>query len=455
MAQAPAPTVYVLVPTMYQPAAAAPSPSAPMAPPRHPPPPPPDASELAPTLDDFTAPEVERLPEEVQAEVEAVRRRLRAGRQQGVWLRGAIVGVAVLAAASWAIHYGATVLSYAQLDSDIQLRRETDDPERLILVYRPTCTGMIGFSRVGAERETEVLDHVLSDAVGKKQQFQWRISGLKTGEVIKVTGMGFLRLATSELAVPDPSAPPRLGDGILVGDVVNGVSHQPIGGATVRVAGTKLTGRTDVQGRFRIEGAPTGPQRADVSANGFSTEGVKCVLDTSADHPIHATLNPGIEKGPVRIVLHWEKESKDLDAHLEGPLRDKTRFYVYYHQQGDLKGGEFARLESDVRDGRGPETITMLGVVPGTYRYYVHDYSNRDDPKSTSLSRSGAVVEVQHGGQTYRFQPVLGSQANIWDVCTIEVTPEGATVHRVDQYRGVKFSNLGLYEKGPQDDGGK
>ena len=158
-------------------------------------------------------------------------------------------------------------------------------------------------------------------------------------------------------------------------------------------------------------------------------------------------INPGMEKGQIRAVLTWGKEAKDLDAHLEGPLPDAKRFHVYYHEQGDLKSKEFVRLDVDDQDGGGPETVTVLCVLPGVYRYFVHDYTNRDHPAAHDIARAQAEVRLYQGGQTYRFRAGHATAGNLWDVCTIEVTPQGAVVKKVDQYQGVKASALNLYAK--------
>jgi hypothetical protein len=105
-------------------------------------------------------------------------------------------------------------------------------------------------------------------------------------------------------------------------------------------------------------------------------------------------------------------------------------------------------LDVDDRNGEGPETITVLGVLPGTYRYYVHDYSNRDNAETTALARSDAEVKVYHGGQTYRFRAGHDMVGNIWNVCTLEVTKTGAAlVEKVNTFEARKSESLGLYEK--------
>jgi hypothetical protein len=131
----------------------------------------------------------------------------------------------------------------------------------------------------------------------------------------------------------------------------------------------------------------------------------------------------------------------DLDAHLEGPLPDERRFHVYFGDKGDLKSREFVNLDVDDLDGYGPETITVLGVLPGTYHYFVHDFSNLDDIRSSALARSGAELKVYQGGQAYRFAVDGSSVGTLWHVCDIEVWQDRqATVKKIDKYRYVPIT---------------
>ena len=195
--------------------------------------------------------------------------------------------------------------------------------------------------------------------------------------------------------------------------------------------------RTGPDGRFRLGQAPAGPVPFEVSAEGFSTEQLEedLVLVSGKETSLRLVLNPGMKSGQIRIVLTWGLEPADLDAHLEGPLPDGKRFHIFFQQKGDLKSREFVNLDVDAKDGKGPETITVLGVSPGSYHYFVHDYTNRDVHRSTALARSGAEVRVYHGGQTYRFRANNESAGTIWNVCDIDVTPSGAAVvKKLDKY---------------------
>lgn len=415
-------------------------------------------------------PSMEGLSSEARSQVEALQGRVRRGRRRSVLLGWGAAAAVALGLLCWAAYYNNATLSYAQVDN-LQIARDSVDPDRLALTYEPLSDGRIAFRRTSGDRSTELLDEVTPEQAGKQQKFQWRVTGLKTGDPIEVTYLDGLSLKTVTLTVPEfvkrtsatgsmvaadsaaPDTTPVIGSGeaAVTGRVVNATDNQPIAGAQVRVVAQSLDTRTDADGYFRILGVPGGPQKLAVAADGFSAETLERVLVAGRENSLRVALNPGMDKGQIRLVLTWDQEPKDLDAHLEGPLPGDERFHVYYHQPGDLKSREFVRLDVDNRSGGGPETVTVLGVLPGVYRYFVHDYSNRNDPESTALARSGAEVRLYQGGQTYRFRVDGDAQGNIWDVCSIEVTADGeAIVRRVDGYAGMQLAALGLYDKRTQ-----
>jgi uncharacterized protein YfaP (DUF2135 family) len=341
-------------------------------------------------------------------------------------------------------YYLASVYQYAELDAPPQVDRDPYDPDRLTLIYHPTTGGNVGFRRAHADRETELLDRVVSASVGKEQKFEWRVSGLEPGETIRVTYRRGLAVKHYPLQVPEP---PRV-RATLSGQIVNAVNNQPVPQAEVRIVGKELSVKTDAEGWFRLEGAPSGTLPIEVACPGFTAERFDWELEAGREGAIRVVLSPGLEQGQIRVVLAWDEEPADLDAHLKGPLPEGEEFHVYFHQKGDLKSRQFVRLDVDDRDGQGPETITVLGVLPGEYRYFVHDYTHRDDPQSADLAQSGAEVKVYQGGQTYRFRAGHDQTGNLWNVCTIEVLPDGtAVVRKTDAFQQTQSKALGLYEK--------
>jgi len=365
--------------------------------------------------------------------------RARAGRRRGRWLAAAVAAALLVSLIAGIRHYASSVLSYAKLDPAIRIERDGNDPDRLTLLYRPLSRGTVGFRRRDAGRETELLDRVHPDPENPEQKFQWRFSGVKTGDELKVTFRDGWSLATAVLSVPEAPPVPPLGDAVLTGEVVNATNNRPVAGVDVKIVGTRLKTRTGEDGRFRLEEAPSGPVAVEVSAPNFSTDQLERELVSGKETPVRVALSPGMKAGQIRLVLTWNDAPEDLDAHLEGPLPEGKRFHVYFHEKGDLKSREFVNLDVDDRDGNGPETITVLGVLPGTYHYFVHDYTHRDTQGNGALSRSGAEVKLYQRGQTYRFRANNESIGTVWRVCNIEVTEAGARIKKIDQYESKQL----------------
>lgn len=136
--------------------------------------------------------------------------------------------------------------------------------------------------------------------------------------------------------------------------------------------------------------------------------------------------NGFIIKAPVDIVLRWGANPSDLDSHLTGPASanpmDATRFHTYYAAPGNLNAAPGALLYRDVTTGLGPEQTRINTVLPGVYRFYVHDFTNGGATNSTALSNSGAVVTLhQSGSLTLPQGQNLGSQVAAIPVPTNQV----------------------------------
>jgi uncharacterized protein YfaP (DUF2135 family) len=387
--------------------------------------------------------------------LEQLRGRIEKQRWRSKWLLGGIAAALALALLCTGWYYLACVLPYAAIQ-DIQLALDSHDAEGLTFVFRPTSRGIVGFGRADAGRETELVEHIAPNQVGRPYRFQWRVKGVQADDEVWVTFLDGWRLRKELFRVPDRQGITATGtfrrgrtigtSGAIFGSVLNALNKQPVAKAQMRVLGESLTTQTDNEGKFRIEHVPAGTLTLEVAAEGFTTETLELSLAAGQEVERRIVLSPGLEKGQLRLVLTWDQPAQDLDAHLQGPLPGGKRFHVYYHNPGDLKSKEFVRLDVDDRSG-GPETITVLGLLPGTYRYFVHDYTNRDRPASDALGRSRPEVRVFQGGQTHRFRAKEGMVGNLWDVCAIEVTPDGAVVKKIDEYRGATFGALGLYAK--------
>ena len=149
-----------------------------------------------------------------------------------------------------------------------------------------------------------------------------------------------------------------------------------------------------------------------IKKSGYSTLVAKCPCDgmTYALSPVLKDLDS------MRIVLNWGKNPLDLDSHLS---------YKNQHIYWDNKQGLAANLDVDDVDSYGPETVTIDKKLDGQYYVYsVHDYSNRTQPNTHSLSNSQAKVMVYAGESLIRSYYVpTAKTGNLWTV--FRISPEG------------------------------
>lgn len=201
---------------------------------------------------------------------------------------------------------------------------------------------------------------------------------------------------------------------LISGAVRNARDNSPIAGAQVLLYGglgnlTGLSGlrdtTTDSQGGYTFTGLVPATFTVFVIAGGYAdcTRGVIAVSGNNQFNQ-DITCSPA-SSSEIRVVLTWGAAPGDLDAHLTGPnAGDAGRFHVYYEsgRRGSLTGAPFAALDTDKRNGNGPETITITrpstppnaDLPSGVYRYSVHDFTNRSSATSTALGASGARVEL-------------------------------------------------------------
>lgn len=364
----------------------------------------------------------------------------RSVRSKRRWGRGLVIltllAIVASALAAWR-HVSVSILAYAELSTQIEIERSEQDPDRLTLRYRPASVGKIGFRRQldpqGA-RETELFDEATSNQVDRDQAFEWRSRETRDGDPIRVTYREGWTLKTVDLATPRRVEVASEGRARVVGRVVNATTNEPVAGVEARIPGASARALTGPDGAFVLTGVPEGMVGIEFAAPGFTTETFERELKAAEETRLNVVLSPGLEAGQIRVVLTWGDEPADLDAHLDGPSPHGDRFHVYFQAKGDLKSREFVSLDVDDRDGGGPETITVLGVANGVYRFFVHDYSHRTEQDSAWLAQSGAEVRVYHGGQSRRFRTNGRSLGNLWRVCEIEVNGETAVTRRIDVY---------------------
>ena len=89
--------------------------------------------------------------------------------------------------------------------------------------------------------------------------------------------------------------------------------------------------------------------------------------------------------------------------------------YVDTNASGQVE--TFAELDLDDLSSYGPETVTIYDQIDGTYRFSVHDYTNRSSESSTALSNSGAQVRIYKGsGLLETFNVPTNMGGTLWTV---------------------------------------
>lgn len=150
-----------------------------------------------------------------------------------------------------------------------------------------------------------------------------------------------------------------------------------------------------------------------IKKNGYSNLVAKCPCKgmTYALSPEMKNLDG------VRIVLNWGAKPEDLDSHLVYPNN-----HIYFSD----KEGDDADLDVDDTTSYGPETITIQRKKDGQrYVYAIHNFSDRENPNSDSLSKSNAVVFVYIGKTLVRTYYVpQNQQGNLWTIFAINESGE-------------------------------
>ncbi|MDY0076264.1 MAG: hypothetical protein RBR87_03225 [Bacteroidales bacterium] len=144
------------------------------------------------------------------------------------------------------------------------------------------------------------------------------------------------------------------------------------------------------------------------------------------------SLSKKMPIGHLRIVLEWDKKPADLDVHF---IKDRD-YHISYRNMIVSADGT-ARLDRDELDGYGPETITVKKIDDQvSYRFYVHDYTNRDKSGSTRLSNSKASVKVYGDNKLLQtFKIPLDTEGVNWQVFTItngQINPVNSVGNKIE-----------------------
>lgn len=225
----------------------------------------------------------------------------------------------------------------------------------------------------------------------------------------------------------------QTGNGTAGGTLTDALNGRGVSGALIRlrsgwntttgpyVEGIEVT--TGTSGRYSIPELPVGYYTAEAVKEGYVAGYTNLlVLSEGARENFDFTITPQLAEDEIRVVLTWGSTPSDLDSHLIGLTPENEPFNVYYRNMHySFDGVEMANLDVDDTSSYGPETITILEDVYGTYIYAVHNYSNRNSTSSTALSFSDAVVKVYMGSaQVAEYRVPTDQVGTYWTVFEID-----------------------------------
>ena len=287
------------------------------------------------------------------------------------------------------------------------------------------------------------IESVLADANG-----QFSFSVAKGDYIIIISATGYMTITSqqsvneNEIKYTEPIIlvnDSQSQTGSAAGRITNALDGRGLANITIKIRVDwnnregdyyeNFTTTTNESGYYFIEDLPTGYYTVEASTDGYVTGYTNIiVMAEEAKTDYDFTISPTLSDNNIRIVLTWGATPSDLDSHLTGKTPSNNTFHVYYSDQiYNYNGEQMANLDVDDVTSYGPETITILKNIYGTYTYYVHDFSNGGSSYSTALSSSGAVVKVFSGSEQIAEYHVPTNKDGIyWTV--FRITQDGTIV---------------------------
>lgn len=204
------------------------------------------------------------------------------------------------------------------------------------------------------------------------------------------------------------------------------VNFRVVSGGGSVYAGAAMT---DANGRaadyWTLGPTSSDTQRVEVRAVDPAT-GQRLVYATFRAVAVAANAPVVVGSDTLRIVLTWTRGPQDLDAVLEGPTVEGTRFQIHSGNLGNCDVQPFVCKDRDNIAPPGAETITLIRQIPGTYRYTVFNYSNE-----TALDPAATKVEVFSRGRLLRTiapPPVTDRAWTVFEMSNGELTIPQASI---------------------------
>lgn len=175
---------------------------------------------------------------------------------------------------------------------------------------------------------------------------------------------------------------------------LDALTGEPVEGGDVMIENVG-TFKTDSAGRAMFPKQADGLYKTIFKKNGYITAvyNVDIVAETIFKNRL--VVSPVMDISQFRVVLDWDQQPLDLDAHF---VKANT-YHISFRNTRVLADGT-GMLDRDDMDGYGPETITVEKIdANGEYGFFVYNYSAHEKPGSPSLSVSKATVRVYSGNR--------------------------------------------------------
>ena len=325
------------------------------------------------------------------------------------------------------------------LQEDLNIKKDEEKSLHLELNGNAALAGRVvrkGTTNPISGASVQVADSHYRTQTDTSGRFQFEaIPGIRT--TLECSADGYAPSSTSWNLPPNQRSAVELElerCTVLTGRLVDATNNEPIRNATIRIRGTGLSTESDSDGNFRLEDVRQDKVTLEIEAPGFRPI-VSEVTTEGEMFDFREALSPILKPGEVRIVLTWDARPADLDAHLMGPKPDGGTFHVNHKVKRDT----LVRLDTDARNGHGPETITVEKLIPGNYRYVVYNYIDQKSTLTpTPLSKSDAEVRVYVGEETHSFQVDPKTDSTTWNVCEFQLGGSRLNIRKVDTYNNVQ-----------------
>ncbi len=256
---------------------------------------------------------------------------------------------------------------------------------------------------------------------------------------------------TVEPVLLTPVAAPA---GNITGVITNALTGGVASDVTVNIfrglnttTGTVVTTAvtTNTSGAYTFNGLEAGQYTLRFNGAIYATMTMNVTVVSNVTTTYNGAISPAVPAGDLRIVMTWGQYPSDLDSHLFGPkqLTAETttasatygRYHIAYWHKTETDAlnsqNQLANLDVDDVTSYGPETVTIKDWASGTYRYVVHNYTNRgvsnaSDTNAMKLANSTAKVRViSDAGQIAEFN-VPNRPGVIWKVFEMRKMDDGS-----------------------------